>query len=155
MIIRLSGAKKAQVIAQPVELRDIFPTVLDAAGAGPSRPIDGRSMLPLVKGKTEGWREWVDLEHGVCYDQTNQWTALTDGKWKYIFHGFSGEEQLFDLVGDQGELVNRSDDGARLRLWRGRMIAHLEARGEAWVKGGKLATREKMVQYSPLYPRSR
>ena len=155
MIIRLSGAKKAQVIAQPVELRDIFPTVLDAAGAGPSRPIDGRSMLPLVKGKTEGWREWVDLEHGVCYDQTNQWTALTDGKWKYIFHGFSGEEQLFDLVGDQGELVNRSDDGARLRLWRGRMVAHLEARGEAWVKGGKLATREKMVQYSPLYPRSR
>ena len=108
-----------------------------------------------MTGKTEGWREWVDLEHGVCYDQTNQWTALTDGKWKYIFHGFSGEEQLFDLVGDQGELVNRSDDGARLRLWRGRMVAHLEARGEAWVKGGKLATREKMVQYSPLYPRSR
>ena len=46
MIIRLPGTKKAQVIAQPVELRDIFPTVLDAAGAGPSRPIDGRSMLP-------------------------------------------------------------------------------------------------------------
>jgi hypothetical protein len=33
------------------------------------------------------------------------------------------------------------------------MIQHLEARGEALVKGGRLATREKMVQYSPLYPR--
>jgi arylsulfatase A-like enzyme len=110
-------------------------------------------MLDLVRGKTEGWREWLDLEHGVCYDNANQWTALTDGRWKYIFHGYTGEEQLFDLTKDRAELHNRTDDAERLRLWRGRMIAHLEARGDAWVKGGKLATREKMVQYSPLYPR--
>ena len=127
MIIRLPGAKKGQSIAEPVELRDVCPTVLDATGAAPSRPIDGRSML-------------------------------TDGKWKYTYNGFSGEEPLFNLVRDRGELENRSEDGAQLRLWRGRMIGHLEARGDAWVKGGSLATRQKMVQHSPLnplYPRGR
>ena len=153
MIVRLPGAPRGQTFEQPVELRDIFPTVLDAAEAAPARPLDGRSLLSLIRGRAAHWREWIDLEHGVCYDNANQWTALTDGRTKYIFHAFTGEEQLFDLTTDRAELRNRTDDAARLRLWRGHMIQHLEARGEAWVKGGRLATREKMVQYSPLYPR--
>lgn len=152
----LGGGKRAQTITQPVELRDIFATFLEASGAGSPLPIDGRSMLPLTHGKTEAWREYIDLEHGVCYDKTNQWTALTDGRQKYIFHGFSGEEQMFDLTVDRAEMNDLAGDPAHtanLRRWRQRMIEHLAPRGDQWVKGGALATREAMVQYSPLYPR--
>jgi arylsulfatase len=153
MIVRQPGATKGQTVTQPVELRDLFPTFLDAAGAQPARPLDGRSMLPLLRGKSEGWREWIDLEHGVCYDPSNQWTALTNGQWKYIFHALTGTEQLFDLRSDRSETLDQSGNAAELRLWRGRMVQHLEGRGEAWVKQGKLARREKFIQYSPNYPR--
>lgn len=147
---------RGRVLAHPVELRDIFATFLDAAGAQPERPIDGRSMLDLARGKTVGWREFIDLEHGVCYDKVNQWTALTDGEWKYIFHAFDGEEQLFHLAKDRAELQDLAPSvphEEQLRWWRGRMIAHLAERGEKWVASGRLARREAMIQYSPMYPR--
>jgi len=151
----LVSSKRGQVLDQPVELRDIFATFLDAAGTSPARLIDGRSMLELARGRTEGWREFIDLEHGLCYEKSNQWTALTDGKWKYIYKAFEGEEQLFDLTRDRAELTNLAGDAAAsatLRSWRQRMITHLAQRGEQWVAGGNLARREAMIQYSPLYP---
>jgi len=42
----------------------------------------------------------------------------------------------------------------RLREWRGRLVAHLEPRGEAWVKGGKLQLRPESTLYSPNYPKA-
>jgi arylsulfatase A-like enzyme len=141
-----------------VELRDILPTFLDAAGARqPASPMDGQSMLELARGRTAGWREFVDLEHGVCYDRANQWTALTDGRWKYIYHSLEGSEQLFDLSRDRAELNDLAagpGHDAQLRRWRDRMTGHLAPRGEAWVKGGKLARREAAIIYSPQYPQA-
>ena len=137
-------------------MRDIFATFLDAAGTSPARPIDGRSMLELARGRTDGWRDYIDLEHGLCYEKSNQWTALTDGKWKYVYKALEGEEQLFDLTRDRAEITNLAGEAnasARLRTWRQRMIAHLAVRGEKWVAGGNLARREAMIQYSPLYPK--
>ncbi len=147
---------RGQILTQTVELRDLFPTFLDAAGASPEQPLDGRSLLRLAGGRTEGWREFIDLEHGVCYDKSNQWTALTDGAWKYIHHAFTGAEQLFHLAKDRGELQDLAADPAHtaeLQRWRGRMIQHLAPRGEKWVNaGGGLARRAAMIQYSPRYP---
>ena len=108
------------------ELRDVFPTMLDAAGATSTIPaghqIDGMSLLCLLKdpsGKScsgctsatgcsadgKGWRAWLDLEHTTCYNATNHWSALTDGKMKYIFNAcptcsFPAKEQLFNLTAD-------------------------------------------------------
>src|SRR5262249_20807924 len=93
-----------RTIDQVVELRDLLPTLLDAAGAPIPESIEGRSLLPLIRGRTDGWRPYIDLEHNICYDPTNHWNALTDGNWKYIFHAFSGEEQLFHLADDPYEL---------------------------------------------------
>jgi len=152
----LVSEPRGQALAQPAELRNIFATSLDAAGARPERPIDGRSMLDLARGKTSGWREFIDLEHGVCYDKVNQWTALTDGAWKYIYHALDDQEQLFHLAKDRAELQDLAPSTpheAELRKWRGRMIAHLAERGEKWVASGRLTRREAMIQYSPLYPR--
>jgi arylsulfatase len=152
----LIPAARGQVFPQPVELRDVLPTFLDAAGVQPSRPIDGRSLLSLVKSKGEGWREFIDLEHDVCYSPTNHWNALTDGRWKYIFHAFDGEEQLFDLEADPHELndlASATQHEAQLRRWRQRLIAHFEERGEPFLQGGKLGLRPKSQTRSPLFPR--
>ena len=55
-----------------------------------TREMNG--LLSLVRNEGRGWRDWIDLEHNICYSPTNHWNALTDGRWKYIFHANTGQE---------------------------------------------------------------
>lgn len=150
-------AKRGQVLAQPVELRDLLPTFLEAAGAGvDEKRFDGRSLLRLVRGQTEGWREYVDSEHSACYGGAGYWNALTDGRRKYIIHAAVGQEQLFDLEADPGELRDLSADPGHqgeLRAWRERMVRHLAERGEPFVKDGGLVMPRPSLLYSPRFPK--
>jgi arylsulfatase A-like enzyme len=149
MLMRGPGARGGQTLDTPVELRDILPTFLDAAGAPIPDKVEGRSMLDAVRGKP--WREFIDLEHDICYAAENNWNALTDGKTKYVYHAFDGREQLFDLKSDPLERTEITDD-ARIRPWRERMIAHLAPRGDFYVKSGKLTARPEGRKVSPNYP---
>ena len=151
----LVASARGQVSTAPVELRDILPTFLEAAGAPGAETLDGRSMLQLARGKTADWRKCIDLEHDICYSPDNHWSAMTDGRRKYIFHARSGEEQFFDLEKDPGELNDLSSEPAsqnQLREWRGRLVNHLAERGELFVKDGKLALRPTAHLYSRNYP---
>jgi arylsulfatase len=140
-------AEVRQTVAKPVELRDALPTFLDAAGVAMPDGIDGRSLL-----RTSGaWREWIDLEHDVCYSPANHWNALTDGRRKYIFHAQTGTEQFFDLERDPNEL--REVAGAEVAVWRERLVRHLAARGREWVLDGKLVARPQRQLYSPNFPK--
>ncbi len=149
-------AERGQAIDAPVELRDLLPTFLDAIGADYDPEwFDGRSLLRLVRGENEGWRRWIDLEHATCYDESNVWTALTDGRVKYIYYAFDGREQLFDLEKDPGEtrnLAKLDEYQPLLKTWRGRMIDHLSERGAPWVVDGKLGIRRKKILHGPNYP---
>jgi arylsulfatase A-like enzyme len=147
--------RRGQVAPQPVELRDVLPTFLEAAQAPGGESLDGRSLLAVARGKTEGWRPHIDLEHDICYGPENHWNALTDGHVKYIFHAQHGEEQLFDLDADPGELSDLAGDPQHqqtLRTWRNRVIDHLSERGEPFVKDGQLALRPESTLYSPNHP---
>ena len=144
-----------QTIDNPVEIRDLLPTFLDAAGAKIPESIEGKSLLHLVRTKGEGWRPYIDLEHNVCYDTSNHWNALTDGKWKYIFHARDGEEQLFHLERDRNELsdlAQQPEHAKELSLWRTRMVDHLRERGDQWVRDGKLMVRKQGLALSPNFP---
>lgn len=151
----LVSARRGQVARGPVELRDVLPTLLDAAQAPTQRRLDGASLLDYVRKQGAGWREWIDLEHAACYSPRNQWTSLSDARWKYIYHAYDGEEQLFHLEKDPQELRDLAGDtahGDTLRLWRSRMLRHLEVRGEPFVKGGRLGVRTERTVHSPHYP---
>ena len=150
------GAKhqRGKTLPQPVELRDILPTFLDAAGAPIPDYLDGRSMLELVRGKARSWRPYIDLEHSMCYNR-DHWTALTDGHFKYIYYAYDGREELFNLADDPHELHDLADEPASaaiLKQWRQRMVEHLTERGEEFVADGRLAIRTKRMLYSPHYP---
>jgi len=149
---------RGKEFTQPVELRDILPTFLDVAGRAIPGHLDGRSVLALFRNETASWREVIDFEHDECYHPSNHWNALTDGRWKYIYHAKSGEEQLFDLYEDPGELHDLAKEPGRrglVREWRGRMIDHLSERGEPFVVDGDLAVRTERMLYSPNYPGNR
>lgn len=144
-----------RTLDQVVELRDILPTFLDAAGAAIPPGLEGRSLLQLLRHGPEGWRPYLDLEHNIIFDASNHWNALTDGAWKYIYHAQHGEEQLFHLAEDPSELKDLAADPAHadtLALWRQRLIEHLSERGEAWVKNGRLIPRPKGQPHSPHFP---
>jgi arylsulfatase A-like enzyme len=149
------GAQRGTVLSQPVELRDVLPTFLEAAGTEVSRPIDGRSLLSLVRNPGAGWREFLDLEHDVCYSPENHWNALTDGHTKYIYHARNGEEQLFDLDRDPYELEDLAGDTRRageLARWRSRLIEHFAERGEPFLKSGRLNPRPSAMPHGPNFP---
>jgi len=151
----LDRAHAGRVNARPVEIRDVLPTLLDAAGVSVPHQVEGRSLLTLARNPDRDWREWIDLEHDVVYSPDNHWNALTDGVWKYIYHAGSGREQLFDLAKDPYELTDLANDSAfetHLRAWRSRLIAHLAPRGEPWVVNGRLGVRRTRQLYSPNYP---
>ncbi|MDH7480604.1 MAG: arylsulfatase [Armatimonadota bacterium] len=149
------ATKRGIRLTQVVELRDVLPTFLDAAGATIPNNLDGHSLLELIRGNANSWREYLDLEHDVCYSPTNNWYALTDGRWKYIFNGFDGSQELFDLKEDPGEEHNLANDPAysrTLKFWRHRLIKHLSERDERFVANGDLVLRKEKILYGPNYP---
>lgn len=156
----LSLSKQIQTgthVDQPVELRDFLPTFLQVAGGEVPADMDGQSLLHLVTGKQQEWRKYIDMEHATCYSPDNYWCALTDGKIKYIWFMYTGEEQLFDLVKDPGEERNVAQAKPyqkQLAEMRQAMVRHLSERGDGFVKDGQLVKREQTLLYSPHYPKS-
>ena len=123
------------------ELRDIMPTILDAAGIDIPPTVTGRSLLPLMKGSTQDWRRYIHGEHCWCYSSEQEMQYVTDGHRKFIWLPRLGVEQFFDLDRDPGECKNLIDDPARARevsTWKGFLILELESRDCGWVKDGKL-----------------
>ena len=154
----LISSERGRVLREVVELRDVLPTLLDAAQVTSHPPLDGRSLLALVDGKASGWRSWLDLEHGVCYSPRNHWNALTDGREKYIYHAYDGAEQFFDLDKDPAERNDLASDAAansRMAAWRNRLVEHLAPRGEEWVRNGRLIPRPQNMPSSPNFPAAR
>ena len=99
---------KGQVLEEPVCLEDIMPTVLDFAGCPIPANVDGRSLVPMLRGDDDAeWREYLHGEHARCYGDVYNNHYLTDGREKYIWLSHTGRELLFDLEDDPGELPER------------------------------------------------
>ncbi len=136
-------ALRGQVRREVVELRDVMPTFLEAAGAAIPDSVDGRSLLSLARGqRVEGWRPWLHGEHDWCYSHEQAMHYLTDGNAKYIWFPYLGREQLFDLVADPGEtrdLATSQAHAEQLTSWRRRLVDTLEQRGsQDLIQGGQL-----------------
>lgn len=144
---------------------------MPAYGSGDSLSFaaeDGKSLICLLRDPSGQancdyppnpgpWRKWIDMEHSTCYSKTNHWSALSDGKMKYIFRAYFGDEQLFNLTSDPEETVDVSvlpTYTAELALWRQRLVEQFETegRGEAWVKDGNLVKRTQNQAKGPNYP---
>jgi arylsulfatase A-like enzyme/Flp pilus assembly protein TadD len=115
MIMRLpenSGvpaeAATGKRISPPVRLVDLMPTVLDIAGLRTEAEMDGRSLVPLMRGER--------LDPEFCYFETlypyfaYRWSPLRGvrfNEWKYIL---SPEPELYNVAADPSEMVNLIDE---------------------------------------------
>ncbi len=146
--------KGGEYLKQVVELRDFLPTFLDFAGARIPEEMDGISVKALIENPHSEWREYIDLEHATTYSNENYWCALTDGVWKYIWFFRTGEEQLFNLEQDPGELTNLAAvEEEQIKTWQRKMVEHLAERGDGFVKNKQLVKRETTLLYSPNFPK--
>ena len=132
-----SGLRDGMQSDALVELRDIMPTLLDCAGLAVPEGLDGRSLLPVLRGEPGG-HEVIHGEHPT-FGQTVQW--LTDGREKYVWWSADGREQLFDLEADPREchdLARQSDCAARVAHWREVLVEKLAGREDGHSDGERL-----------------
>ena len=118
---------RGQTRAELVLNLDIAPTVLDWAGVAPPPAMQGRSLVPLVRGQKPAWREEFFCENNFCIP--SQYYPLIEGvrttRWKYVRYTDVQPvyEQLFDLEKDPHEV----NDLARQLAYRD-TLAHFRQR---------------------------
>lgn len=131
--------QKNSQVERVVELRDIMPTLLDAAQVDIPDTVDGRSVLELCRPKKDNaWRDYIHGEHEFG---EKSYQYITDGREKYIWLSQTGEEQFFDLQEDPSELHNLIGDPRyeyRIDIRRQQLIGALQNREEGYVKNGAL-----------------
>ncbi len=99
-------------VTQVVRNIDIAPTILALAGARPTTPMDGRSVLPAVQGQTATWEGELVYEYywEYAFPHTPTTLALRGDRYKFIYYpGVWDIQELYDLQADPKERNNLID----------------------------------------------
>ena len=104
LIIAGPGLASGQSCPQPVELLDIYPTLLDLCGIGPYAPLEGITLRPLLENPQGApARRPAITTHGP----NNH--SIVDARHRYTRYA-DGSEELYDHVLDSNEQTNRIND---------------------------------------------
>jgi arylsulfatase len=133
------GFAAGRQYTHPVCLEDLYPTLLELAGLEVPNDVDGKSLVPVLRGVDAPVRPYLHGEHAPCYSRAQAYHFLTNGRWKYVWRPCDGAEQLFDLENDGQELHDlHAHVPAELETWRGRLVDRLRDRPEGFVDGDRL-----------------
>lgn len=115
-------AKHGSISHQPGHLIDLLATCIDAAGAEyledydgqKTTPIQGKSLLPILKGKQRDGHDWL-------YFQFSNNRAIRRGDWKAV-SARGGKWELYNLARDRTESHDLASDKTALttelsQLW--------------------------------------
>jgi arylsulfatase A-like enzyme len=111
---------------------DFAPTIAELAGAKPTLPEDGQSLVPLLHGKSPPWRHDFVVEYlGASQYHDGgppPFQALRTSRWLYVEYR-NGWRELYDLSHDPYELKNIAQDRrfAALELRLGQRLHALGA----------------------------
>ena len=95
------GVRRPQLVSN----QDLAPTILAATGARPGRVEDGISLYPLMRhGQLEPGRDL--LIEGLYHVPFVTFAAIRTNRWFYAEYS-DGQRELYDLLADPDELVNR------------------------------------------------
>lgn len=112
LIVRGPGVVAGGMVYEPVSTLDLAATFCDFAKAGSRIEMQGRSLRTLLEGKPESrtaaWSEWY-VHPSRCGVALKLRTVRTK-TYKATFELASGAGELYDLVNDPQETVNRFDD---------------------------------------------
>ena len=93
------GVQATQRSAQPVELLDIFPTLLEMAGLPEDSDQEGQSLVPLMQNPDQNWDHPAITSFGLGN------VAIRSLRYRFIeYH--DGSRELYDLQNDPHEWTN-------------------------------------------------
>jgi arylsulfatase A-like enzyme len=140
-----------------VEAIDLAPTFIEYfGGKPPDHILEGRSLMPLVRGEAPAaWRKVVFSEYDYCMQDVRlklnqpieqcRLFMVFDGRWKYI-HASGFRPMLYDLLEDPMELIDRGEDLTCVDT-----IARLQSALFNWAlhpKGHITTSTEKIAAYA-------
>ena len=95
-------------IAQNVSLVDLVATLIEMSGASKEiAPLDGDSLLPLIRGETETWKDEAFCEY-LAHGVLRPVAMLKKGDYKLNI-GLGDAPELFNIAEDPGEFNDLSD----------------------------------------------
>ena len=136
LLLRLPDGREARSIAQIVETIDLMPTLLELTGAEEPAAVQGRSLVPLIRGQGK--------PPYVAFGESTRGGARR-------FAALGGYRLLLSREGDTAELYHLPDDPLELNDLAGNdseaeRLAVLRRHLEAW---------EDMVAAASLDPDKR
>ncbi|MEP7138222.1 MAG: sulfatase-like hydrolase/transferase [Caldimonas sp.] len=117
-----ADATRGSVEHRFAESVDIVPTVLETLGiAQPTHRLEGRSLLPLLRGQAVKWRDAVYSELDYSFKDARRLLGVTpsnargysskDARWRYVYW-LDAPEQLYDLTSDPDEMHDLGRDAS-------------------------------------------
>ena len=89
---------------------DLAATILDLASAESLRPLDGRSLVPLLEEPEDRWDRVIYLEGTAPEGPFRpQYRGIRSPRWVYVEYSHGGRE-LYDLQRDPFQLSNLAND---------------------------------------------
>jgi arylsulfatase A-like enzyme len=169
------GFTGGKVLDAMVSHLDVYPTICELAGIGPPSWLQGKSLMPIVRGETDRLHDaiFAEITYHAAYEP--QRSTRTD-RWKYIrrFHDYPHpvlancddsaskdlwvehgwgerlvpEEQLYDLLFDPDEGTNLVGDPSRdgvLNEMRGRLQTWMRETEDPLLDGPVLPPEGAMI----------
>lgn len=99
------GASPGERSSRPVNLVDVYPTLVELAGLPPNSDLDGLSLAPLLKDPA---MEWLTPSI-TTWGRNNH--AVRSERYRYIRYD-DGSEELYDHQTDPDEFANLASDDA-------------------------------------------
>lgn len=123
MLVKWPGVtKNGSATDQKIIIEDFFPTILEMAnisGAKTVQKVDGKSFIPILKGKDNS-----DPERALIWHYPNNWgptgpgigatSTIRKGDWKLIYYHLDQNFELFNITNDIGETANLIESETQL-----------------------------------------
>jgi N-acetylglucosamine-6-sulfatase len=125
LVVRVPGSRTPRTDSDMVLNIDLASTLAELAGVAPGLPQDGRSLVPLLRGKDPPWRSSFVEEFLGDAPRQPRFVALRTTRYVYVEYR-NGWRELYDLRTDRWELRNIAREPGTAAL-RSRLSSQLHA----------------------------
>jgi iduronate 2-sulfatase len=127
IVVAPGAAGNGRGCDRPVELIDVYPTLVDLCGLPPVEGLEGRSLRPLLEDPDADWKQaaYTQVRHGDVMGR-----SVRTARWRYTeWDGGRQGTELYDHDTDPHEYVNLAGDSKWAREQsRLRELLHTSAR---------------------------